>query len=114
MSVPLSGKGDRLFRHRELVDVDMTHPEAVGAPGQIVHVARDGEAGRAEHGPVQAEKFDFSSPTISSQSGSGSSWPIPSNSTSRAPGMARAIERPPDGRINLSALPWMTTVGALV
>ncbi len=39
---------------------------------------------------------------------------MPSNNTSRAPLMARAMARPPNGRISLSALPWITTVGALI
>ena len=28
--------------------------------------------------------------------------------------MALAIARPPNGRISLSALPWITTVGAVI
>ncbi|EUA06583.1 hypothetical protein I553_0857 [Mycobacterium xenopi 4042] len=30
------------------------------------------------------------------------------------PGMARATARPPEGRISLSANPWITTVGAVI
>ena len=37
---------------------------------------------------------------------------MPSISSSRAPGMARAVARPPDGGTSLSLVPWMTSVGA--
>ncbi|SHS64821.1 Uncharacterised protein [Mycobacteroides abscessus subsp. abscessus] len=48
------------------------------------------------------------------QSGSGRSWPIPSISARREPGMARAMARAPDGRISLSALPCKTNAGAVI
>ncbi len=37
---------------------------------------------------------------------------MPSIVTSRAPAIAAAVARPPDGRIILSFVPWITTVGA--
>ena len=39
---------------------------------------------------------------------------MPSISISRAPGMARAVVRPPDVATSLSAVPWMTSVGTLM
>ena len=39
---------------------------------------------------------------------------MPSIIISRAPGIALAVARPPDGRIILSTVPWMTSVGALI
>ena len=39
---------------------------------------------------------------------------MPSISSSRAPGMAFAVARPPDGRTRRSDLPWITSVGALI
>ena len=39
---------------------------------------------------------------------------MPSISSSRAPGIAFAVARPPDGETSLSALPWMTSVGAVI
>ena len=39
---------------------------------------------------------------------------MPSISTSRAPGIASAVARPPDGVTSRSRVPWMTTVGALI
>jgi hypothetical protein len=44
----------------------------------------------------------------------GRSWPIPSISISRAPGIAFAVALPPDGLTILSTVPWMTSVGALI
>jgi hypothetical protein len=35
-------------------------------------------------------------------------------SSRRAPGMARAVARPPEGRTSRSAVPWMTSVGAVI
>ena len=39
---------------------------------------------------------------------------MPSNSTSRAPADRAGDGPAADGRISLSALPWMTTVGAVI
>ena len=39
---------------------------------------------------------------------------MPATMTSRAPGMAAAVARPPDGRTILSFVPWITTVGAVM
>ena len=36
---------------------------------------------------------------------------MPSILTSRAPGIAFAVARPPEGLTSLSLVPWMTTVG---
>ena len=39
---------------------------------------------------------------------------MPSIMSRRAPGMARAVARPPEGATSLSAVPWMTRVGAVM
>ena len=39
---------------------------------------------------------------------------MPSIFSRRAPGMARAVARPPEGATSLSAVPWMTSVGAVM
>jgi hypothetical protein len=39
---------------------------------------------------------------------------MPSIIISRAPGIAFAVARPPEGRIILSTLPWITSVGAVI
>src|SRR3954467_10551579 len=39
---------------------------------------------------------------------------MPSIMARRAPGMARAVARPPEGATSLSAVPWMTRVGAVM
>jgi hypothetical protein len=39
---------------------------------------------------------------------------MPSIIISLAPGIALAVARPPEGRIILSTVPWMTRVGALI
>jgi hypothetical protein len=39
---------------------------------------------------------------------------MPSISTSRAPGIAFAVALPPETGTSLSAVPWMTTVGAVI
>ena len=39
---------------------------------------------------------------------------MPSISTSRAPGIALAVSRPPEGRTIRSLVPWITTVGAVI
>ena len=46
-----------------------------------------------------------------SKSSGGMSWPMPSMSTSSAPGTAAAVDRPPLTWTILSAIPWMTRVG---
>ena len=49
--------------------------------------------------------------TRTGQSCRGMSWPMPGTSTSSAPGMARAVARPPDTWTSLSLRPWMTRAG---
>ena len=39
---------------------------------------------------------------------------MPSTIISFAPGIARAVARPPEGRISRSTVPWMTRVGASI
>ena len=39
---------------------------------------------------------------------------MPSIIVSFAPGMARAVARPPEGEISGSTLPWITSVGAVI
>ena len=39
---------------------------------------------------------------------------MPSISSSRAPGIAFAVARPPEGLIILSTVPWMTRVGTRI
>jgi len=39
---------------------------------------------------------------------------MPSTLTSLEPAIARAVARPPDGRTRRSAVPWITTVGAVM
>ncbi len=39
---------------------------------------------------------------------------MPSTTINRAPGIAFAVARPPDGRTRRSSVPWMTSVGALI
>jgi len=39
---------------------------------------------------------------------------MPSISSSRAPGIALAVARPPEGRTSGSCVPWMTSVGAVI
>ena len=39
---------------------------------------------------------------------------MPSIVTSRAPGIAFAVARPPEGATSLSFVPWMTTVGTRI
>ena len=47
------------------------------------------------------------------QSAGGKPWAIPGIITSRAPGTAAAVARPPEGSTNRSAVPWITVVGRL-
>ena len=42
------------------------------------------------------------------------SCPMPSIISSRAPGIARAVARPPDVGTIRSLLPWMTSVGTVI
>ena len=39
---------------------------------------------------------------------------MPSIVSSRAPGIARAVARPPEGETRRSAVPWMTSVGTRI
>ena len=39
---------------------------------------------------------------------------MPSTIISSAPGIARAVARPPEGEISGSTLPWITSVGAVM
>ena len=48
---------------------------------------------------------------IVGQAPRGRPWPMPGISTSRAPGIAFAVARPPEGRTSLSSAPWMTVAG---
>ena len=59
-------------------------------------------------------KFSVSASTIGRHTGSGRSWPMPSTTTNRAPGMALARLRPLRGRTIGSSVPWMTIVGAVM
>ena len=51
-------------------------------------------------------------PRICGQAARGRSWPIPGIVIRRAPLIALAVARPPEGETSRSASPWMTSVGA--
>jgi hypothetical protein len=85
-----------------------------GADRQLRRV-RDGGHHRqpATPSPTRAA-FSSIASSIRGHALRGRSWPRPSISTSRAPGIAFAVALPPETGTSLSAVPWMTTVGAVI
>jgi hypothetical protein len=63
---------------------------------------------------VRREKFSVNVSTTGRHTGWGRSWPMPSITTYRAPGMAAATARPLPGRSIGSCEPCNTTVGAVM
>ena len=60
----------------------------------------------------RARRVSTIASTICGQTCSGRSWPIPAMATRRAPGIARAVARPPRNGTSGSARPWMTSASA--
>ncbi len=69
------------------------------------------EAGQAGVAPATLDTLATISSTICGHSAGGMSCPIPGTITSRAPGIAAAVARPPDGITSRSSSPWITVVG---
>ena len=62
-------------------------------------------------GRARSSKLRDSAAAIRSSAHSGRSWPMPSITTSSAPGIAAAVASPPETSISASSAPWTTTVG---
>ncbi len=96
----------RLMRH--LRAWDDCAPGAVPGDATLSQAERWARALR----PARSAVRRMMSVSVSNSSG-GMSWPIPSMTSSSAPGMARAVARPPETCTILSAVPCTTAAGIL-
>ena len=65
---------------------------------------------RSARRPATAASLVTDSMIVGQNTG-GRSWPMPSSSSSSAPGIASAVRRPPDGVTSGSLSPWITSAG---
>src|SRR5439155_1521837 len=104
--VPLADHAELALRCRGLL-VPIAGAGHAPAPDRLA--GRAGPAGHQRAASARATCAPIRSAS-SGHSSRGRSWPMPSRTTSSAPGMAAAVARPPLTSMSGSPAPWITSV----